>query len=195
MAAASSDDAQRLHRRCRRSALRAVCAIRANLDADEVRLLAFGRHFGDQFALIHRPKKGRLLAALDADAIGDERAVEARRQLRREVARAIGVRQHHVRRLQLRDRFLERGRVAVRRVGLEQRRIDDVDGRYGCLADSAAAPAGLGAEHDRLDRLIAGQLLRGSDRFPRRAMELASAAARQRRGSSDDPAPVSSVSG
>ncbi len=41
-------------------------------------------------------------AALDAGDVGDERAVEARGELRREVARLIGVRQQHERRRQLR---------------------------------------------------------------------------------------------
>ena len=52
--------------------------------------------------------------------IGDERPVETGRQLGRKVARLIGVRQHHDRRRELRNRRLQRRGVAVGCVGLER---------------------------------------------------------------------------
>ncbi len=90
---------------------------------------------------------------------------------RREIARLIRVRQQDVRRIQLRDRVLQRGREAVRRVGLE-RRADDGDDFLTCrggdlgrdATDRVAAPA-RDEDGDRCARR-AGQLLRGGESFP-----------------------------
>ena len=62
----------------------------------KVRGLSLCRNFGHQFALIDRAKKCRLVAWLHANAIGHERAIETRGELRREVARAIGMWHQHV---------------------------------------------------------------------------------------------------
>src|SRR5688572_15426749 len=48
-----------------------------------------------------------------------------------------------------------------------------MDGCHGRLAEFRRRIGGIGPQHDRLDWLIAGELLSRSDRFPRCAMQLA----------------------
>ena len=76
---------------------RLVGAKRADLEGDEVRRRPLRHDVGGQLALEHRPRRtrSRRRPVLIAGDVGDERAVEPRRQLRREVARLIGVRQQH----------------------------------------------------------------------------------------------------
>ena len=114
-------------------------------------------------------------ALLIAGDVGDERALEPRRELRREVARLIGVRQEHARRaVSCAIDALQRRDEAVRRVRLERRVLDDDRLRRRRAAASSAAD-GV-ARRRRARRPLTGgppSLLRRGDRFPRRAIELA----------------------
>ena len=77
---------------------------------------------------IGRTNAGSPPALLIAGDVGDERAVEARRQLRREVARLVGVRQQHVASAtSCAIACLQRRGEAVRRVRLERRVLDGDD--------------------------------------------------------------------
>ena len=114
-------------------------------------------------------------AALIAGDVGDERAVEPRGQLRREVARLVGVRQQHERRRQLR-----RSRPAAPRrsrpacSALERRVLDGDDFRRPAPRRARAATPSTPAPSTAIvDRRRRRQLLRRGDRFPRRAIQRA----------------------
>src|SRR5688572_14056795 len=139
-----------------------------------MRLLSFGRNLDDELALKHRAQKCWFVAGLDSDAVGDERAVETCGKLRREIARAIRMRQDNVCRRQVADHLLERSGVAIRGIRLESSRIDHMDSGDSCLADLPCGISWVRTEHDYLDRLIAAELLRRGHGFPRGAMQLAS---------------------
>ena len=85
---------------------------------------AVDRDVGLQLALEHRPD---VAAALDRHAVGDERALHARGQRRREVARLVGVRQEHALGLLGRDQLREREHEAVGGVVLQRGIVDDDD--------------------------------------------------------------------
>ena len=180
IAAASTVDVERAHRRGRR-ALRAAWSarIRADLERDEMRRRALRHDVGGELALEHRPRRTpcRAVAVLIAGDVGDERAIEARRQLRREVARLVGVRQQH-------DATATAAPIAACSAAVKP------SGVYGSSAacstrDDFLRPARRRARRRRLrrrrparataigapDRLR--QLLRAGDRFPRRAIQLA----------------------
>jgi hypothetical protein len=131
-----------------------------------------------ELALEHRPHEHAVSSCpFDRGHVGDDGAVEPGRQLRREVARLVGMRQRHNFRIQLTDRVLQRGDVAIGRVGLEGRALDrdhlgdagdrDLGSRGGCVRARAG-------QRDR-DRLAAGELLHRRHRFPGGAIQLAAA--------------------
>ena len=132
----------RAHRRGGRARRRLVGAKGADLHRDEPRRLAERTDVGRQLALEHRPREHRATAvALDGRAVGDERAIEARGQRRREVAGLVGVRQHDPRRRDRRHRRGVRLDPAVGRVErkVRRRQRDDLgDGGRGKLCGRIA---------------------------------------------------------
>jgi hypothetical protein len=65
------------------------------------------RNIGGELALEHRPDEdGSAGGVFHRSRVGDERALQPGRQLRREIAGLVGVREQHERRRQLRDRLL-----------------------------------------------------------------------------------------
>ena len=142
------------NRRGRCAFHRPVRAKRADLKRDEVWSGALRHDVRRQLALKHRPDESRLAAGpFDAGHIGHERAVEARRELRCEVARLVGVRQRHEGRRELSDCLLQRLRVAVRGVRLEGGVLDRDDLfhlRRRELAGNAADTRSGHADDDRV---------------------------------------------
>ncbi len=101
---------------------------RAGLDGCKVRLASARLHVGIQFALKELPHENRRAGFhAKADRVADQHLIEPRGQLRREIAHLVGVREEHNRRIDFADQLLERGRVAVGRVGCQQRMFDSVD--------------------------------------------------------------------
>ena len=169
-------DLQRPHRRRRGSARRLVRPKCPNLHRHQPRRLAEHSDVGRQLALIHRPRERDLaLHLLDRRAVGDQRAVERGGQRGREVARLIGVRQHHPGRLDLGHQRSVRVDPAVGGVGVQRGAGDGDDlgdgGGRKVGRDAGDVSAGNADDHGGTGR----QVLRGGDGFPRRAIELAAA--------------------
>ena len=132
-------------------------------------------HVRGQLALEHRPRKRRGAAGLlHADHVGDQRAVEARRQGRREIARLIAVREKHHGRRGLRDHLLERLHEGIGRVMRQRRMIDRDHLRHRGLGELARHAGHILSGHCDLHRhRSARQLLRRRNGLPARAIELA----------------------
>ena len=84
------------------------------------------------------------------------------------------MRQDHVRGLKLVNRLLQR--LRIRRPPCTVREAAESTTWTAASAawlELGSRIGGLGAQHDRFDRLIAGQLLSRGHRLPRRAMQLA----------------------
>ena len=119
-------------------------------------------HFSAQWVAKRQPVKlaameGQFLtevgAPLRIGGIPDERAFETRRELRREVARLVGVREHHERRRQRSECALQRRCVAVGGVGRERGRVQRDDFLHRCRREfrgrrlqACACPA-VGSNH------------------------------------------------
>ena len=78
-----------------------------------------------------------------------------------------------VRGLKLFNGVMQRLRIAVRRVRFEQGGVDDMHRCEHCLAELGSRIARTGAQYNRFNRLIAGQLLSEGHGLPRRAVQLA----------------------
>ena len=107
-------------------------------------------------------------AVADGDHVADEHLAEARGKRRSEVAHLVGVRENHLRGAFLLDELLESDRVAVGRVGRQQRMLDADDPghrfgrgfgrqRFRVRADHGACSAWFS---------LRGKMLAGGQGFP-----------------------------
>ena len=159
----------------RRAPRRLVRAKRSDLHRHEMRRLSLRDDVGGQLALKHRAhERRRTVDGLDRRHVGDERPVEPRGQLRREVARLIRVRQDDGRRLRARRSTCASAAVNPSDVYGSRAAASTVTTSCTCAAlSSRGHRADVRAEDDDGHLTARGQLLRRRDRFPRRAVQLA----------------------
>ena len=161
--------------RCRASS-RLVGAKCADLKADEMRRRPLRHDVGRELSLKHRPDEHQLFAcALEGGDIGDAGACQTRRDLGREIARLIGMRQDDERWTQSFDHLLQGGGVAVRRVRLQRGVIGGNDFLNLCGGELCGDGVDAGPRDHHGDRLFTGELLSGGDGFPGGAIQAAAA--------------------
>src|SRR5581483_2040954 len=132
---------------------------------------------GVQLALKELPHKNRTAFVAHADHIADQDLVEARCQLRSEIADLIGVRKQHERWRDLSDQLLQRRREPVRRVVVEQfviRRIDAIE-LLGCQLVCERIHALAGNCRGGCFAQTSCKLLRRRERLERHAVPRAAA--------------------
>ena len=180
---ASTVTASARHRRRRVALDDRVGAERADLEGHEVRAWPSAHACATSLPWnIGRAKAGPAALRLERRAVGDERAPDPRGQLRHEVARLVGVRQHDALRTQrLETAPAARASTSRRRVRLERRVA-----RRSAPQPPPRPPVRLRPPGRRgrpstatFDRLAAGHLLGGGNGLPRGAIELFRPAVRQ----------------
>ena len=152
----------------------AECAV---LEGREVGRLSGKGNVRRKLALEHLPGEQQLAAfVLVAGGVADERAIQSGRQLGSEVAHLVGMRHQHQLGLLLVDELFESRDESVRRVRLQQRRLDVVHlGDFlsrnlrGDFGDAAADDGGFQRPSG-----IGGDGLRAGERFQGNAIQLPS---------------------
>ena len=106
---------------------RGISAKSASLKRRDPRRLAREHHVCGRPPLKHLPHKNELTVFVAVrDAVADHSFLHRRRQLRREIAHLIGVRQQNEIRLRVFDRLAQRAAITVGRVFRKQVMLDKI---------------------------------------------------------------------